>query len=201
MGAKFDKTTVAESQIHAVDGRTLVDIAADTGAEPFDVLLDLALAEDLHTRFLVVIANDDDVELADLLLDHRAMLGLSDAGAHAEQLCDANFSTHLLGVWCREKGVLTLEDAVWRLTGQPAEVFGLAERGRIAPGFHADLVAFDPATVGSEPLERVRDLPGGADRLIAHSIGIEHVWVNGTAIRRDGKDIPDARPGQLLTAG
>jgi N-acyl-D-aspartate/D-glutamate deacylase len=97
--------------------------------------------------------------------------------------------------------VLGLEAAVWRLTGQPADVFRIAGRGRIREGCAADLVAFDPDTVGVETLERVWDLPAGADRLIARSRGIEHVWVNGSAVRLDGKDVDGARPGALLRGG
>ena len=129
------------------------------------------------------------------------MLGLSDAGAHTSQLCDANAPTHLLGYWTRERKVLSLEDAVWRLSGQPAEVFGLRDRGVIRAGAIADLVAFDPATVGSQRLERVRDLPGGADRVVARSIGVEHVWVGGTRVRRDGVDLAGVAPGRLLRNG
>jgi N-acyl-D-aspartate/D-glutamate deacylase len=129
------------------------------------------------------------------------LLGLSDAGAHTSQLCDANAPTHLLGYWMRERGALSLEDAVWRLSGQPAEVFGLRDRGVIRRGAVADLVAFDPATVGSRGLERVRDLPGGADRVIVRSVGVEHVWVGGTCVRRDGVDLDGVAPGRLLRNG
>ena len=198
-GDRLTKATIQETEVHRglVDGPTMADLAAERGVDAFDLMIDLALEDDLATRFRIVLANDDEDELADLLRDERTVLGLSDAGAHASQLCDANFSTHLLGEWVRARGVLTLEQAVWRLGGQAAEVFRLAGRGRIVEGGAADLVAFDPDTVGSGPLERVWDLPAGADRLIAHSTGIEHVWVNGTPIRRDGEDL-EARPGVLL---
>jgi N-acyl-D-aspartate/D-glutamate deacylase len=146
----------------------------------------------------MVMVNDDDDQIATLLQNPTFLLGLSDAGAHTSQLCDANFSTHLLQKFHRERGDLTLEQAVWRLTGHPAEVYGLTGRGRIAEGCAADLVAFDPATVGTGPSERVVDFPGGADRLVAASTGVEHVWVNGTAIRRHGEDLPGVRPGGLL---
>jgi N-acyl-D-aspartate/D-glutamate deacylase len=128
------------------------------------------------------------------------LLGLSDAGAHASQLCDAVFSTYLLEHWVRETGVLSLEKAVWRLTGHPAEVYGLPGRGRIAPGFAADLVAFDPTTIGVEPMERVYDLPAGADRLLASSRGIAKVWVNGVLVREHDKDTGD-RPGRVIRDG
>jgi N-acyl-D-aspartate/D-glutamate deacylase len=198
-GERLTKATIQETDRfpELVDGPTLAELAGQRGVDPLDLMIDLALEDDLATRYRIVLANDDEVELATLLQDERTVLGLSDAGAHASQLCDANFSTHLLGVWARERGVLTLEQAVWRLSGQAAEVFRLEGRGRIVEGGAADLVVFDPDTVGSEPLERVWDLPAGADRLIARSRGIEHVWVNGTAIRREGEDL-DARPGALL---
>ena len=198
--ARWAKTTVQETDVHRdLVGRTLVDIAAERHQDPFDVLIDLSLAENLQTRFRIVILNDDEEELARLLADQRTLIALSDAGAHASQLCDACFSTHLLQHWVREKQVLRLEEAVRRLTSHPAAIFQIPDRGRVAPGWVADLVAFDPDTVGVEDLERVWDLPAGADRLIARSTGVEHGWVNGTAVRADGKDL-DARPGGLIRA-
>jgi N-acyl-D-amino-acid deacylase len=161
-------------------------------------MLDLALAEGLRTRFRVVMDNDNEEEIGELLADRRTLLGLSDAGAHASQLCDACFSTHLLGHWVRERAALSLEEAVWRLTAQPAQAFRLAGRGLVQAGFHADLVAFDPATVGITEPERVHDQPGGADRLVVDSTGVEHMWVNGIATRRDGRELDGVAPGRLL---
>jgi len=199
---KWDKTTIAETERHrALMGRAMTEIAEERGVVPLDAAIDLALEEGLKTRFRVVLANDDEDEVGKLLQDDRAVLGLSDAGAHASQLCDACFSTHLLSHWTREKGILSLEQAVWRLTGQPAQIFGITDRGLVKEGMAADLVAFDPASVGVTDLERVWDLPAGADRLIARSTGVEHVWVNGTPIRQNGEDVADARPGKLLRGG
>src|SRR3954447_24380172 len=199
---KWDKTTIAETDRHrALMGRTLAEIAEERGVHPLDAAIDLALEENLKTRFRVVLANDDEDEVGKLLQDDRAVLGLSDAGAHASQLCDACFSTHLLSHWTREMGVLSLEQAIWRLTGQPAQIFGITDRGLVKEGMAADLVAFDPETVGVTDLERVWDLPAGADRLIANSTGIERVWVNGIATRKDGQDVDNARPGKLLRGG
>jgi N-acyl-D-aspartate/D-glutamate deacylase len=202
-GQRWSQTTVQETAVHGAiqNGPTLAALAAERGVDPFDLLLDLSLAEDLKTRFRIVLSNDDDDQLAQLLQDPRTVLGLSDAGAHASQLCDACFSTHLLEVWARERGVLSTEQAVWRLTGQPAQVFGLKGRGTISPGNFADLVAFDPDTVAAGELERVWDLPAGADRLVAHSTGIESVWVNGVASRLDGKDLGGARAGVVIRGG
>ncbi|MBV9660072.1 MAG: amidohydrolase family protein, partial [Acidimicrobiales bacterium] len=111
--------------------------------------------------------------------------------------CDAVFSTYLLGHFVRERQAIPLEMAVWRLTGHQAEVLGLADRGVIRSGAAADLVAFDPATVGTSPLERVRDLPGGGDRLLGRGEGIHHVWINGARTVENGIDT-DQRPGRLI---
>ncbi len=179
-------------------GVPLDRLAVERGTTPFDVMLDLALSDGMATRFRVVLDNDGDGEIADLLADERTLLGLSDAGAHASQLCDACFSTHLLGHWVRDRKAITLEDAVWRLTGHPHQAFRIRERGLVQAGFHADLVAFDPATVGCTPVERVHDQPGGADRLVVRSTGVEHTWVNGVATRAAGEDVPGVAPGRLL---
>jgi N-acyl-D-aspartate/D-glutamate deacylase len=196
---RWPKVSVEETACHhdAV-GIPLDRLASDRGTTPFDLLLDLALADGMATRYRVVLENDGDDEIADLLADRRTLLGLSDAGAHASQLCDACYSTHLLGHWVRERAAISLAEAVWRLTGHPHEAFRIPDRGLVREGFHADLVAFDPATVGTTPVERVQDQPGGADRLLVGSTGIEHVWVNGTPIRAGGQDVPNARPGRLL---
>lgn len=198
-GNRWDKTIISESDRHVdLIGRGLAEVAEERGADPFDLMCDLSVEDDLKTRFTITLLNDDEVELADLLRDKRTVLGLSDAGAHASQLCDACFSTHLLGYWVREQQAITLEQAVWRLTGQPADVFRLGERGRVIEGYVADLVAFDPATVGAGPPERVWDFPNGADRLVVRSTGVEHMWVGGVATRLDGKDVDDARAGVLI---
>lgn len=196
---RWPKISVEETVAHGdVVGVPLSALAAERGTTPFDLLLDLALADDMATRYRIVLDNDGDDEIGSLLADKRTLLGLSDAGAHATQLCDACYSTHLLGHWVRERQALSLEDAVWRLTGHPHRAFRIAERGLVQEGFHADLVAFDPATVGCLPVERVHDQPGDTDRLVVRSTGITHTWVNGTPTRLDGDDLPAAHPGTLL---
>lgn len=196
---RWPKTSVEETGLHhdAV-GVPLDRLAEERGTTPFDLLLDLALADGMATRFRIVLDNDGDDEIGLLLADKRTLLGLSDAGAHATQLCDACYSTHLLGHWVRERRALGLEDAVWRLTGHPHQAFRIKDRGLVKEGFHADLVAFDPETVGTTPVERVHDQPGGADRLVVRSTGIHHMWVNGTATRIDGEEVAGAAPGRLL---
>jgi N-acyl-D-aspartate/D-glutamate deacylase len=196
---RWSKIDVEETGIHqALVGIRLDELAARRATTPFDLLLDLALSDHLATRFRVVMDNDGDDEIGALLADKRTLLGLSDAGAHASQLCDACFSTHLLGHWVRERKALSLEDAVWRLTGQPHQAFRLADRGLVREGFFADLVAFDAAAVGTTPVERVHDQPGGADRLLVRSTGIEHIWVNGVTTRAGGEEVTGVAPGRLL---
>ena len=188
----------------SLEERTIADVARQRGVDVADCLLDLALDSNLQARFRMAIVNFDEDEVADLLSDKHTVLGLSDAGAHASQLCDACFSTHLLGHWVREKGTLQLEEAVRMLTSRPAEVAGLTDRGRLAVGMPADVVIFDPLTVGASALRRVNDLPAEADRLVADASGIDAVIVNGEVLRRNGRDVvdPEGRlPGRLLRGG
>ncbi len=188
----------------ALDGRLADEVAAERGVHVVDLVLDLGLASDLEARFRIAVMNIREEAVAELLRHPATVLGLSDAGAHASQLCDACFSTHLLGHWVRDKGVLGLEEAVRMLTARPAEVFGIHDRGRLAAGLAADVTIFDPATVGCSPLRRVHDLPAGADRLVAEATGIRAVVVNGVVIREDGRDRVDpagALPGRVLRGG
>jgi N-acyl-D-aspartate/D-glutamate deacylase len=188
----------------SLEERSVAEIAAERGVDPTDLVLDLALETGLDARFRLAALNWDEDEVEKLLTDPHTMLGLSDAGAHASQLCDAGFSTHLLSRWVRERKALTLEEAVRKLTSEPAEIFGLTDRGLLAEGRPADVVVFDPATVGCRTLERVDDQPAGAERLIAKADGIDAVVVNGVVIRQDGADAVDAGgalPGRVLRHG
>jgi N-acyl-D-amino-acid deacylase len=199
----WDRITVDETTKHAeLQGRSLAEIAAERGCSPFDVLVEVALDDDLETRFLVHLTNFQEDGVAEILRQDGAVLGQSDAGAHIQQLCDANMPTDLLGGWVRDRGVLTMERAVQMLSADLTDLYGFTDRGRLAPGQAADVVVFDPATIAPGPLRRVWDLPTGEDRLVADEpTGIVHVFVNGTAIHRDGTSIAattDARPGKVL---
>jgi N-acyl-D-amino-acid deacylase len=201
----FGMTVISEyADDRSLEERLLAEVARERGVHPVDLLLDLGLASDLQARFRMAVANHDEAEVAPLLLNPHMVIGLSDAGAHADQLCDACQGTYLLARWVREKQALSLEAAIRMLTSRPAEVFGLADRGRLAEGRPADVVIFDPATVGASPLRRVFDLPGGAGRLVADAVGIDAVIVNGTVLRRHGRDAVAADgklPGRLLRSG
>jgi N-acyl-D-amino-acid deacylase len=182
----------------------LVAAAARLGKDPVDLALDLALANELKARFRMAVMNFDEKEVAELITDPNTIIALSDAGAHASQLCDACYSTYLLGHWVRDRKVFTLEQAVHNLTQRPAEMFGITDRGVLAEGRPADIVVFDPKTVGPGPLKRVHDMPAGADRLVSEASGIDAVVVNGTLIRRNNKDVfaaNDRLPGRLLRGG
>ena len=187
-------------------GRKVVDLAAERDCTPLDAMIDIALADDLDTRFRSVLANNDPDAIAWLLQQEGCLIGLADSGAHVSQLCDACLPTDLLGNWVREREVITLEHGVHKLTGEPAAVFGLdapdGGRGRLAVGMAADITVFDPATVAPGPLRRIRDFPADGERLTADQpSGMRHTLVNGTPIRVDGS--PDAdglgrRPGSVL---
>ncbi|MGH0035294.1 MAG: N-acyl-D-amino-acid deacylase family protein [Myxococcota bacterium] len=201
----WDRTVVAQYDPEPeLAEREVAALARERGVDPVDLVLDLALASDLEARFRAGVMNTDEEGVAELLTHPCVVLGLSDAGAHASQLCDACFSTHLLGYWVRERGTLELPQAIRMLTSRAAEVFGIEGRGRLAEGAAADVVVFDPERVGCTPLRRVHDLPGGADRLISEARGIEAVIVNGQMLRESGKDVLDSQgplPGRLLRSG
>jgi N-acyl-D-aspartate/D-glutamate deacylase len=136
--------------------------------------------------------------MAEILQNKDMLLGLGDGGAHLDMLCDSGYPTYVLGTWVRERKVLTLEEAVRRMTSDPADFFGIRDRGRIAPGLAADLVIFDPATVGSGARpERLYDLPGGAKRMVMRSRGIEYTLVNGEVTWEQGK-LTGAAAGRVL---
>lgn len=200
MKPRWETFEVSESaRFPELQGRRVTDLASERGCSPLDLMCELAVAEDLATRFRAYIANDDTDAVARLLTHDHFVLGLSDAGAHVDQLCDAPLPTDLLGTWVRDRGVMPLERAVRKLTGEPADMFGFARRGYLREGYAADVCVFDPATVGTGPTRRVRDFPADAERLTAEEpTGVRHVLVNGVPIRVDGVqlDLPsDALPG------
>ena len=199
---RWETVSVAESRSRPdlVD-RPVVGLAEEWGCTPLDVVLDISLGDDLQTRFWSVVANNDEEGIAWLLPRDGVLLGLADSGAHVSQLCDACFATDLLGNWVREREVMPLERAIHKLTAEPAGVYGLDNRGRLAVGLAADVCVFDPATVGPGPLRRLRDFPAGGEHLTADApTGVTHVLVNGTPIRVDGRqlDLAGATPGAVL---
>jgi len=184
-------------------GHSVGEVAAARGGEPFDTLCDIVIADELRTGLTPPRTDDDlaDWQARAEVWQHRdAVIGGSDAGAHLDMMCGAIYTTSLLGHGVREHQVVTLEEAVRLITDVPARLYGLRHRGRIAPGWHADLVLFDPATVDHGP-ERTRyDLPASAPRLVADARGISSVLVGGVEVCHDGV-ATGALPGTVLRSG
>jgi N-acyl-D-aspartate/D-glutamate deacylase len=198
----WDRVMVAVAQKAAnarYVNRYAAEIAQAEGRDPLDVVLDLALDEDLQTAFLGRFLNVGDDGVARLLKHEAGVVALSDAGAHLIYMCDAGFGLHFLARWVRERGDFDLAEGVRRLTSHPAALYGIPDRGRIAVGAHADLLLFDPATVGVSPAERLADLPGGGRRTIRRPLGVHGVFCNGV-MTFDGKDYVrhDRGPGHVL---
>jgi N-acyl-D-aspartate/D-glutamate deacylase len=178
-------------------GRSLRDVATELGVYPVDVLLDVAIADDFETQFAPSMANDDDERLAQMVAHPAAMIGASDAGAHVLSNTDSCYAVWTLQHWVRERGVLTLEHAVRKLTADQADLLGFADRGRVLPGLAADLVLFDPDRVGTTGVRFVADQPAGGRRLVTDAVGIVASVVNGIVATRGGEPT-GARPGRFL---
>ena len=185
------------------EGRIIGEIAAELKVDPWNLLCDIVVDDNLNT----VIANQDKGQDRDtwekrvqVWRDHRAVVGASDAGAHLDMIDSYAFSTTMLARAVREHNLMPLEEAVYHLTDRPARLYGLKNRGRIAEGWAADITVFNADTVGPGPAEMRFDLPGGAGRVYGESIGVEHVIVNGVPAVRNNVAL-DARPGTLLRSG
>jgi len=186
-----------------LSGRRVADIAAERGVPAFDALLDIVIADELRTVLWPAPSGDDDETWAirvGIWDDEDVLLGGSDAGAHLDRMCGGSFSTTFLADCLHGRKFMPLEQAVHHLTDRPARLFGLRDRGRIAEGAFADLVVFDPDAVGSQPARLTHDLPEGAVRLLAGSLGVHRVLVNGIETVRDG-DPTGATPGTVLRSG
>jgi N-acyl-D-amino-acid deacylase len=180
------------------EGSSVAEIAAAQGKDGVDAFLDLTLADDLDLEFTMTSYNTRVDRMTELLNNPAILIGLGDGGAHVDMLCDSGYPTYLLGTWVRERGVLTLEEAVRRLTSDPADLFGIRDRGRLLPGLAADVAIFDPATVGSSNRgERRHDLPGGAKRMVMPSRGVRATIVNGAVTYADGA-LTGAAAGRVL---
>lgn len=189
---------VAAPALKAWEGRTVAEIARERGKDGVDAFLDIALEDDLETEFTLLFLNVADDRVAKILEDPHTLLALGDGGAHVDLMCDAGYCTYLLGKWVRGKELMSLEHAVHRLTAQPADLFGIKDRGRLVAGLAADLVIFDPRTVGSpERPERRSDLPGGGKRFVMPSSGVVWTIVNGDVTYAEGV-MTGARAGQVL---
>src|SRR5438067_3703493 len=195
------RITVHETQkpeLKRYEGRSVGDIARERGKDGLDTFLDLTLEDDLDIEFVLAQFNVDVERVKENLTDPNVLIALGDGGAHVDMLCDAGYPTYLLGTWVRERQIMSLEQAITRLTAQPADLFGIKGRGRLAVGNAADLAIFDPETVGSASRgERRFDLPGGAKRMVMPSRGVEYTIVNGQVVYAGGQ-ATGATPGTVL---
>ncbi len=178
------------------EGQSITAIAATQGKDPLAAYLDLCVAEECATEFLYWAADMEEEPMGRMLKDPNTLLE-TDAGAHLTSLCNADFPSYVLGHWVRETGVLSLEEAVARLTARPASVLGLADRGRLQPGLAADVVIFDPQRIRGGQRRTVYDLPGHQPRLIQQADGIHTVIVNGEVVLEENQHT-GALPGQVV---
>jgi len=191
--ARITLHEVKSAALKHLEGQTVAEIAAAQGKDGVDAFLDLALADDLDNEFTMASFNTRVDRMAEILNNPAMLLGLGDGGAHLDMLCDAGYPSYVLGTWVRERKVLSLEHAVQRMTSDPADFFGIRDRGRLRAGLAADLAIFDPATVGSPGRpERRYDLPGGAKRMVMRSQGIAYTIVNGIVTWERGALTGDA---------
>ena len=186
-----------------LEGRTLGDIAKELGKRAFDTMLDLAIEEGLRTSFMPMPSTDEEKlwkVRGELWRDKRTVIGGSDAGAHLDMIDTFAYSSHVLSSGVRDHKVISLEEAIHQLTQVPAELYGLRERGLIKPGWHADIVIFDPETVGSGKTYMRHDLPADESRIYADAQGIQHVFVNGVQTIENGMHT-GRLPGVVMRSG
>ena len=201
------KPALAKNQ--HLKGKSVAEIAREQGRDVLDVFLDLCLEENLETEFERHEVNSDEAAMTALLTSPYTVIGQSDGGAHVVFRTDYSYSTYLLSHWVREKEIMSLEDAIRKLTFVPASLFGFSDRGLVRPGLAADLMVFDPDTIG--PLEpgEAHDLPGGARRRKQLAKGIEWTLVNGQVLIEKGehtgafpgKVARNLSPAQAMAAG
>ena len=192
-------TVTALAKNKDLEDRTIADIAEQRGVDPLDCMLALGLEEDFQTKFTFFMLNMDEDGVAELLVNDGTLISLSDAGAHNALLCDAGYAMYFLGHWVRERGLFDLPTAIRKLTSDPADAYGIVDRGRLAPGAWADMILFDPDTITITKMERHFDLPAGGERLLRRAPGLHGTWVNGVRVF-DGDDyVSVPAPGQVLT--
>ncbi|MFG3001553.1 amidohydrolase family protein [Streptomyces sp. NPDC048340] len=204
--ANFGRYVIGDTyskENEGLSGRVVDDIAAERGQDAFRCLVEICANDDLRTVLWPMPTDNDPASWAlrqETWQHEDVMLGGSDAGAHLDRMCGAPYTTRFLGDCLRGRKLVPLEQAVRMLTDDPARLFGLRERGRIAEGYHADLVLFDPERIEAGPATLVHDLPGDSPRLDARAIGIVSVRVNGVETIRDD-EVTGAVPGIVLRSG
>jgi N-acyl-D-aspartate/D-glutamate deacylase len=178
---------------------TVGAMAKERGVDPVELMIDLALEEDFDVFFQQFFGLENDEQMVALLRNPNTAMTFSDSGAHVRSIIDSSIQSHLLAYWVRERGLLTLEEAVEMMTSRPAKIWKLAGRGLLREGYAADITIFDPETVAPSLPKVIHDLPGGSPRLFQKAEGYKATIVNGQIFMRDGEPT-QARAGQLLRA-
>jgi len=204
---KFENYTVVSMgarKTSKYDGRRVGDIAAEEGRDPFDMLMDIVVESNLDAVLMPTVSRDARpiYEMrSQLWSDDRTLIGGSDAGAHLDMIDTFACTTVMLAKGVREHGVIALEEAIHLITQRPATYYGLIDRGTLKPGYFADIVILDPATIAKGPTYNRFDVPGGdVSRVYADAEGIGDVFVNGVQIVRDGEHTGKL-PGTVLRSG
>ncbi|HEV7547617.1 MAG TPA: amidohydrolase family protein, partial [Reyranella sp.] len=199
--SNWDRIVVHECRNPALkhlERKSVAQIGKEQGKDGVDAFLDTVLADNLEVELTMASWNTREDRMRELLNNRAILMALGDGGAHVDMLCDAGYPTYLLGTWVREKEAITLEEGIRKLTSDPADLFGLKDRGRLAQGAPADVAIFDPAAIGSSNHgERRYDLPGGAKRIVMPSRGVEYTVVNGAITWEQGK-LNEAKAGKVL---
>jgi N-acyl-D-aspartate/D-glutamate deacylase len=189
---------VRSPELKPLEDQSVAEIAQAHGKDGVDAFFDLTLRDDLEIEFTLSTFNHRVDRMREILSNRDFLIGLGDGGAHVDMLCDSGYPTYVLGTWVREHRALTLEEGVRRLTSDPADFYGIKDRGRLQSGLAADIAIFDPATVGSSNRgERRFDLPGGAKRMVMPSRGVRYTIVNGACVFAEN-EMTEARPGRVL---
>ena len=199
----WDKIIVREvynQKYQNLEGRSIKDIALDSNVQPLDWLLDHALSDNgMNTLFIAMLLNSDEKAVGKLLKHPRANITLSDAGAHLTFFNDAGYGLYMLQKWVRENKIMSIEEAIYNLTGKQADIYRIDQRGRLVPGQYADMILFDPDKVGVSQSYRVSDLPGGGSRLNIDGHGVKGVWINGERVLKDMNLVNNYKlPGKVI---
>ena len=199
----WDKIIVREvynQKYQNLEGRSIKDIALDSNVQPLDWLLDHALSDNgMNTLFIAMLLNSDEKAVGKLLKHPRANITLSDAGAHLTFFNDAGYGLYMLQKWVRENKIMSIEEAIYNLTGKQADIYRIDQRGRLVPGQYADMILFDPDKVGVSQSYRVSDLPGGGSRLNIDGHGVKGVWINGERVLKDMNLVNNSKlPGKVI---
>jgi len=198
---RWDETFVDDIHLEKnkkLKGRTIAEIAKEQGKHPVDALLDLSVEEDLKTEFAMQgFINNDEEALTQIIKHPLTLVGSSDGGAHTKFLTLGRYPTHFLAHWVRDKHIMSLEEAHWRLSTMVGWAIGIRDRGWLREGMPADMVVYDLEKLAVKPMETVRDLPDGDWRRVQKADGYRHVLVNGQVTFEDGV-CTHALPGKLL---